>query len=214
MRRRLPLLAGLAALPVLLGLGASASQLAVTPSSLTATMVAPVTPPTSGIVLALTNGGTIAGQAETADRVTVTFPRALDASTLCPAWPAAPTTTQSIVANNAVVVTVADGGTASDALTVSSTTCALNLGTTDLGGTAFTAGGPLTFSGNGTGGRSTIAYDPTTFQVTVVLGTRAGTGTPGTVAAVTATFTASSSLRYADGTPVVPATATKTGVQL
>ena len=215
MRRLLPLLAGLGALPVLLGLGASASQLAVSPSSLTATMVAPVTPPSSGIALSLANGGTVAGQAETADRLTVTFPRALDASTLCSAWAAAPTTAQSITANNAVTVTVADGGTANDSLTVATTACpAFNLGAVDLGSAAFTANGPLTFSGNGTGGRSTITYDPATFQVTVVLGTRSGAGTPGTVAAVTATFSASSGLKYADGASVAPATASKTGVQL
>lgn len=214
MRRLLPLLAVGVALPVLLGLGASASQLLVTPSSLTATMVAPVAPPASGIVLALVNGGAVAGQAESADRMTVTFPRALDASTLCPAWPAAPPATQSIATNNAVTVTVADGGTASDTLTVTTTACTLNLGSVDLGSPAFTTGGPLTFAGNGNSGRSTIAYDPVTFQVTVVFGTRGGTGTAATVAAVTATFTASASLKFADGAPVVPATATKTGVQL
>lgn len=213
MSRRLPL-ALLASLPLLFGLGASASQLAVTPSSLTATMVATVTPPPWSLALALTNGGAVAGQAEAADRVTVTFPRALDASTLCSAWVAAPTTTQSIVANNAVVVTVADGGTANDVLSVTTSACTFNLGSIDLGSAGFTANGSLAFCGNGNGGRSTITYDPATFQVTVALGARGGTGTAGTAADVTATFTASSSLRYADGTPVAPATATKTGVLL
>lgn len=214
MRRLLPLLGAIAALPALLGLGASASQLVVSSSSLTPTMVATVTPPASGIVLALTNGGATAGQAENLDRVTVTFPRALNASTLCSSWAAAPKSTQTISANNAVVVTVADGGAANDTLSVTASTCPINLGTIDLGGSAFTTNGSLTFTGSGGSARSTISYDPATFQVTVVFGTRGGAGTPGTVAATTATFTASSSLRYADGTSVVPATATKTGVQL
>jgi hypothetical protein len=200
--------------PLAGALVASASQLPVTPASITATMVATVAAPAS-LGLALTNGGSVAGQAENADRLVVTFPRALDASTLCSTWAAAPTTTQSISANGAVVVTIADGTT--DGLSVTSPgACGgtFGLGTVDLGSPDFTAGGALTFSGNGSGGRTTVSYDPTTFQVTIVFGARAGAGTPGTVGSVTARFTPASTLKFSDGTTVAPGFASTTGVLL
>jgi hypothetical protein len=205
---------GLAALGFAPRLLASASQLAVSPGSITPTMVAPVA---TLLSMALTNGGTTAGQAENLDRVVLTFPRALDASTLCGTWSAAPTSTQTVSTNNALVVTVVDGGTANDSLTLTASgVCAntIGLGTIDLGSTGFTSGGNLTFNGNGNGGRTTLAYDPSTFQVTVVLGSRGGAGTAATVGSVTATYTPSGALLYGDGTSVAPATATTTGAAL
>lgn len=214
MKRLLALVVLVALVPLASALVASASQLIVRPASLTGTLVAPVSVP---LVLALTNGGTIAGRAETGDRVTVTFRRPLDASTLCSTWPAAPTTTQTISANNAVIVTLADGGTGSDSLSVSTPGhCggAFGFGSIDLGSPGFTTGGPLTFAGSGTGGRSTISYDPLTYQLVVTLGTRTGAGSAATVGTVTAVYSPPATLKHTDGTTVAPATATASGVAL
>lgn len=194
---------------------ASASQLAVTPASITPTMVATLT---SDVGLSLANGGSIAGQAENGDRLVLTFPKALDASTVCSTWPAAPTTTQTIFANNALVVTISDGGAGNDVLSLAAPgACGgtINLGTVDLGSTGFTSGGGLTFSGNGSGGRTTLSYDPSTFQLVLTFGSRAGAGTAGTVStSVTATYTPSSSLLYGDGTSAGSATSSTSGVLL
>lgn len=202
------------ALALVTGMFAAAAQLPVASSSMTSTLVAPIAPPASGIVLSLLNSGAIAGQAETADRIRITYPRAIDASSLCPTWPAAPTAVQSIAANNAVVVTINDGTTDSIVVTTpGACNGTFNLGGIDLGSGAFTAGGSLTFSGQGSGSRTTVSYDPVTFQLVITLGTRGGAGTAGTVGSVTATYTPSGSLRFGDGTAVT-GTATTTGVAL
>jgi hypothetical protein len=192
---------------------ASATQLAVTPASITPTMVASLT---AQLSLALTNGGT-AGQADRGDRLVVTFPRALDASTICSTWSASPTNTQTISSNWAIVVTITDGGAGNDVLTVASPgACGggVDLGTVDLGSTDFTSGGDHTFAGNGNGGRTTLAYDPNALQLTVTFGTRGGTGTATTVGPVTATYTPSGTLLYGDGSSVAPAIGTTTGAAL
>jgi hypothetical protein len=137
---------------------------------------------------------------------------------VCSTWPAAPTTTQTISTNNALVVAIADGGAGNDVLSVTaSSICggAVNIGTVDLGSTAFTSGGPLTFSGNGNGSRTTLSYDPTAFQLVLTFGARGGAGTAATVSTpVTATYTPSSSLLYGDGTSPGSATSTMSGVAL
>jgi hypothetical protein len=194
---------------------ASATQLAVSPASITPTMVATLTP---DISLSLVNGGATAGQAERGDRLVLTFPKAIDASSLCSTWPASPTSTQTISANNALVVSIADGGEANDVLSLAAPgACGgtIELGTVDLGSTGFTSGGPLTFAGNGNGGRTTLAYDPTSLQLVLTFGTRGGAGAAATVStSVTATYAPSGNLLYGDGSSVAPATGTTTGAAL
>ena len=181
---------------------ASAARLTVAPRSLSTFTAALIQP----LGLALGNGGTTAGLAETGDVVTVTFPKALSAPTMCSTWTA--TGTQTVAANGVLTVSIAG-----DQLTVSATTgaCggAFRFGTLSLGATY----GPATFAGQGNGGRSTATYDPATRVLTIVLGTKTGT-TAAVATATTATYTPDAALRYVDGSAVLPAVGTTTGVHL
>ena len=181
---------------------ASAARLTVAPRSLSTFTAALIQP----LGLGLANGGTAAGLAEAGDVVTVTFPKALNPTSLCSTWTA--TGTQTIAANGVLTVSIAG-----DQLTASTSSAACGgafaLGSISLGATY----GPATFAGQGNGGRSTATYDPATRALTIVLGTKTGT-TSAVTAATTATYTPDAALRYVDGSSVLPAVGTTTGVHL
>lgn len=188
---------------------ASASQLMVRSTSLTTVTATVPQPPSLG--LANYNGGATAGRAENDDIVVVSFPQALDAPSMCSTWTNA-ATSQSITANNAVTVTITNGGTANDTLTVATSCTGWSFGTVDLGGTGFVTAN-ASFRGNTTSSRSTVSYDPGTRLLMVTLGARVS-GTVGTVSTSrTATFTPSAALLWQDGNTVSPSTGTSTGVQ-
>ncbi|MFL6136286.1 MAG: hypothetical protein ACJ74O_00585 [Frankiaceae bacterium] len=112
-----------------------------------------IAPTVTSLALADGNGGATAGHADNNDTVTVTFSETLDGSKLCSTWPA--TGAQVINANNAVTVTITDAG-ANDALTVSSSTCTVSVGTISLGADYVSA--TTTYGGSG-GNKSTISWD-------------------------------------------------------
>jgi hypothetical protein len=132
--------------------------------------------------VALTNGGT-AGTADTGDSVTITYSERMDATKFCSKWNNTGTGSQILDKNKDVVVTLTNNGT-NDTLTVISGTCTLNIGTVNLGGD-YISSGTATFQGNtGTDVKSTVEWDPLTFKLTIVLGTKtAGTVKTGVGAA-------------------------------
>ncbi|MET4903208.1 hypothetical protein PV760_21225 [Paenarthrobacter sp. CC6] len=115
----------------------------------------------------LGNGG-VANKLDKGDTVTLTFSEALKASTICSIW-TNNTTTQTINGNGQVTVSV----TALDTLTVTTSVCAINLGSVALG--ADYTSTALTLNGNGNGNVSSLAWNPTAKTLTITLGT-GGTG--------------------------------------
>ncbi|MDI2037317.1 hypothetical protein [Paenarthrobacter nitroguajacolicus] len=115
----------------------------------------------------LGNGG-VANKLDKGDTVTLTFSEALKASTICSTW-TNNSTTQTINGNGQVTVSV----TAQDTLTVTSSVCAINLGSVALG--ADYTSTALTLNGNGNGNVSSLAWNPTAKTLTITLGT-GGTG--------------------------------------
>jgi TusA-related sulfurtransferase len=160
-----------------------------------------LTPTVTGIALT-NNGGTAgAGTAETGDSVVITYSERMDATKFCSSsWDNSGTGPQVLNKNNDnVVVTLTNNGT-NDTLTVTSAggcSTALNIGTVNLGGDYIsTATGTATFRRiNGTDIRSTVEWDPLTFKLTIVLGTKTSAGAVSTgVGAGLPSYTPSSGL--------------------
>ncbi len=154
----------------------------------------------------LVDGAGTAGRVQPGDRIVVTYSQTLGVATVCSTWNGN-LTAQSLGAANDVTVTLADGGAGNDAITVTSATCTLHLGTLDLGATGYVNGGNRTFSGSGPGA-STVAWDPTSRTLTVTLGASTGLGTVGTVATSSATHTPDAGIKNAVGTAITGSFAT------
>jgi hypothetical protein len=143
------------------------------------------------------SGGT-AGKAEAGDALTVVFNGPIAVASMCSTW-SGNTSNQSLSANNDVTVTIADGGIlgGNDALTVASATCTFQLGTIDLGSSAYVSVANATFSGSGTSA-STITYTASTFTLVVKLGAKGGLGLVGTVSSSAATLSPNANLTGID----------------
>lgn len=150
-------------------------------------------PTVTGVTLA---GGN--GTAETGDSVVITYSERMDATKFCSgSWDNSGTGPQVLNKNNDnVVVTLQDNGS-NDTLTLASSACTLKIGTVNLGGDYISAAtGTATFRRiNGTDIRSTVEWDPLTFKLTIVLGTKTSAGAVSTgVGAGLPSYTPSSGL--------------------
>lgn len=138
----------------------------------TATSVKDATAP-AVTALTLVNGGTN-NAIDTGDRVVLTFSEALDLSTICSNW--SPAGGNQVV-NGSEQVTV--NVNMDDILTVSVTSA--GCGTARIGSVAlaanYAATGPLSFHGTGANDSrvSSLAWNATTFELTITLGARTGT---------------------------------------
>jgi hypothetical protein len=158
-------------------------------------------PAISTVTLQNGGGGNVAGRIEQSDSIIVTFSERMSVASLCSTW-SNDAGNQSLNSNGDVAITVTDGsGATNDSLTVTSGTCTFNFGSIDLGSNAYASGGPLTFSGNGSN-RSSIAWNASTFQLTITLGSKGGAGTQGTVASSTPVHTASAAATDSAGNAI------------
>ena len=152
--------------------------------------------------ITLTNGG-VDGKADTGDTLSIQFSEQIDASKICSNW--ARTGAQTLSGNNNVTVTI----NTSNVLTVSSTSCSLNLGTIALGSNArYASTAALSFTGNGNASNmSTVSWDGTA-TLTIKLGKSAGGSSGTTSTADTPTYTAAAGLTDLAGNPLgtVPVT--------
>ncbi|MGH9281310.1 MAG: Ig-like domain-containing protein [Acidimicrobiales bacterium] len=178
------------------GLGNQSSFTATAPTDQAAPRVAAVS---------LVDGGGTPGRVQPGDQIVVTFSEAMKVSKFCSAW-STDTGNQSLTASNDVTVTLADGGSGNDSLTVASGTCAFNFGTLDLGSGSYVSGSNATFKGSGSS-KSTIAWNAAARTLTIVLGSKSG-GTTATVSSSTPVYTAPGTLTDPAGNPVSPPTFT------
>jgi TusA-related sulfurtransferase len=164
-------------------------------------------PTVTGVALAGANGTAGNGIVETGDSVTISYSERMDATKFCGTWNNTGTGMQALNTNNDVKVTLTNNGT-NDTLTVSSSLCttALNIGTVNLGGD-YIASGTATFQGNGSN-KSTVQWDPTTFRLTIVLGTKTGTVNSNSVVAAFPSYTPASGLYDLAGKALATTTTT------
>jgi hypothetical protein len=147
--------------------------------------------------LSLVNGGT-AGRVDAGDQVIITFSDALAVSSVCSTW--TPNgSDQLLSADNDVTVTLTNGGTGNDTLTVAAGSCTVNVGSLNLGSTAYTTA-TVTFRG-AAANRSTLAWNNATQRLTITLGAVSGAGTA-VVASSTPVFTPSTSVTTIGATPL------------
>lgn len=171
--------------------------------------------PTPTSVQTVNGGGGQTGRANQGDIVRVVYSQALDASSLCSTW-SGNLLNQILNLDNVVAVTINDNAAGgNDQLVVAVTgACASNFrfGSIDLGNANFVVGSPVTFSGLGTG-KSTIAWDPSTRELTITLGARSLGPNPGRVNAnTTATYMPDAGIRNPGGVSIT-GTAARTAVQ-
>jgi hypothetical protein len=155
-------------------------------------------------------GSSSKGKIEAGDSFQVDFGDPIAVNTICSAW-SGNTTNHSFTGNGEVVVTLTDGGTGDDTLSVAASKCAFHLGTIDLGSSGYVGGGNATFSGNGSNA-STITYTASTATLEVELGTKNGAGTVKQVTSSAATLTPDASLTDEFGNAYAPFT-TSTSTQ-
>jgi len=134
-----------------------------------------------------TNGTGTTGRVDAGDSFTVSFSDVVAVSTLCSTW-SGDASDQVLNGDGQVVVTLTNGGAGNDTMTLSSGACTINLGSLNLGSTAYTTA-TVTFSGAGTN-RSTMTWSSATHTLTVTLGAVSGAG-PATVTSSTPVFTPS-----------------------
>ncbi len=146
----------------------------------------------------LTNGTGTAGRVDQSDQIQITYSDPMSVSSLCSTW-SGDGSDQTINADNQVTVTLTNGGAGNDTLTISSPTCTLNLGTINLGSTAYTTA-TVTYGGAGAN-KSTLAWSASTQKLTITLGQVSGAG-PATVATSAATLTPSTSALNTSNTPI------------
>ncbi|MDQ3620792.1 MAG: hypothetical protein M3391_11825 [Actinomycetota bacterium] len=173
-------------------------------ASASITVNVPVLSPTS---LLISNGGNQTGRPQQGDRVEVGFNQAIDVASMCSTW-SGNGSNQSIAADNAVTVTILDNAAASgnDLLNVSTSAAAcggaFNFGSVDVGSPNFVSA-TTTFSGAGANA-STVAWNATTYKLTVTLGARVLGVNPSRVnAVVTSSYTPSPALLNPSGHPAV-----------
>ena len=148
----------------------------------------------------LKNNGT-AGRVEPNDQIIIQFSEQMAVSSFCPGQWSTDTNDQAS-SGNGVTITITDGtGGTNDSLTVTWSSCTggLRFGTINLGSNAYISGGSVTFSGTGTGSRSTIDWTAATRTLTVKLGDQGGSGTTAVVASSNATYTPNASITDSAG---------------
>jgi hypothetical protein len=150
----------------------------------------------------LLNGSETAGKIDDGDTIVATYSQSLHVNSLCPAWSAGGDgSNQTIAGNNDVAVTVADGGAANDTLTIGSTSCTFHFGAIGLGSPGFATGGGLIFGKAGVN-KSTISWNQSAHTLTIVLGSKSGSGTEGTVTSAAAAYTPDAAITSAVGTAI------------
>lgn len=152
----------------------------------------------------LVDGGGTAGRIEPGDRIVIRFSRAMQPSSFCASWIDVAGIFLDVAGNNVVTVTLADGGSGNDRLTVSASACltGFKFGSIDLGSPGYLTGSSSeTFAGKG-GKESTISWDPTTFTLTVELGQESSKKGFGTVASSAPVYTADPAIRDSAGRAV------------
>ena len=168
-------------------------------------------PPFSPSSLLNANGGNQTGRPQEADRVEIVFNQALSVASMCSTW-SGNGSNQSIAGDNVVTVTISDNAapTGNDQLTVSTSAAAcggaFNFGSVDMGSPNF-ATNSSTFAGTAANA-STIAWNATTYGLTITLGARVPGGpAPARVnTVVTSTYTPSPALMSTSGFPAVGTT--------
>jgi hypothetical protein len=151
------------------------------------------------IALVLGNGSGTVGAGDTAS---VTFSEPLAVASVCSTW-SGNGANQTVAGNGNVLVTVSDGGAASDTLSsvTASTSCGgvVHFGTVGLGSASWVSA-TTTFSGNGSS-KSQVDWTVATSSLKVTLGSPSATG--GTVSgSVSATFTPDAAITDAAGNGV------------
>jgi hypothetical protein len=147
----------------------------------------------------LINGGATQGRVEQGDQIRVIFSQQMRENSICVGWGANDAAAQTVNGNGQVTVTLTDGA-GGDTITASSSTCTLNLGSINLGSTAYISGGGTTFSRVSFGQtNSTITWTPGTNTLLITLGTKQGGGAVATVASSTPVYTASGAIVDSNG---------------
>jgi len=154
-----------------------------------------VTVATQPIAVVLANGGT-AGRIDQGDSATVTFNGVLNATSVCSTW------TNSGNQTVSGTITFTNNGN-NDYFTVSGTSCGTaRFGTVYSGASYVTGGGTVSFAG------STIAWNPSTKNLTFTFGTRSGTSYSTGVTAGFPGYAASANVTDTSGNPVSTSTFT------
>ena len=171
--------------------------------------------PTPTSVQTVNGGGGQTGRANQGDIVRVVYSEPLDVSSLCSTW-TGNALSQLLNLDGAVVVTLNDNAAGgNDQITVTVTGVCANsfrFGSVDLGNSGFIVGGSATFSGIGAG-RSSVAWDPTTRQLSITLGAKATGPNPARLNVnTTATYTPDPGIRNPSGRSIT-GTATRTAIQ-
>ena len=146
--------------------------------------------------LALANGET-AGTAAVGDSVTIAYSEPMKVASFCSAWTGGDESNQNLSNNNNVVVTITDNGS-NDLLTVSSNSCAFNLGQIALNGNYVST--TRTFSGNNAS-KSTITWTAATRTLVISLGAASGAVNVG-IAANAPVYTPSASIQDSAGNAI------------
>ena len=141
----------------------------------------------------LANGTGTAGTIDKGDTITIVYSAQMKVAGFCSTW-ATDTSNQSLSADNDVTVSVSNGNP--DAVTVTSATCAFNLGSINLASNSYTSVA-ATFKG-ATTNKSTITWTASTRTLVITLGAKTA-GTVANVATSTPIYTAGPLLDSAGG---------------
>jgi hypothetical protein len=123
--------------------------------------------------VSLTNNTGTAGRVDAGDRIDITFSDTMSVASICSTW-TGNGSNQTLGGDNDVSVLMTNGGAGNDSLTFSAASCTLNVGTINLGSTAY-ATGNVTFRGTGAGA-STVDWNVGTRTLRITLGTASGGG--------------------------------------
>ena len=123
--------------------------------------------------VSLTNVTGTAGRVDAGDRIDITFSDTLAVASVCSTW-SGNGSNQTLGGDNNVSVALTNGGGGNDSITFGATSCTLNVGSINLGSTAYTTAN-VTFRGTGTGA-STVDWNVATKTLRITLGTASGAG--------------------------------------
>jgi hypothetical protein len=123
--------------------------------------------------VALSNGTGTAGRIDAGDRIDITFSDVLAVSSICATW-SGNASNQTLGGDNNVSVTLTNGGAGNDTVTFGATSCTLNVGSINLGSTAYTTAN-VTFRGAGVNA-STVDWNVVTKTLRITLGAASGAG--------------------------------------
>ncbi|MDE8585889.1 beta strand repeat-containing protein [Arthrobacter sp. NQ4] len=174
---------------------ATTSDAAGNTASVSATVTKDTAAPSvTGVVL--TNGGPKQNSADKGDTLTITYSEALDPAKFC-------TSTSGATTFNGIA-TLSDNNL-NDTLSFSTTDCTgLNIGNISLGGNYVSATATFGPNANGSGGASTLTWNPTAKTFTIKLGNSANGSTLQNVTAGQPSYAPSSNLTDIAGNTAVP----------